>query len=407
MENYTGPGPDIDTVRVTKARFARYHEYITNGWPLPSLPYLLKISKGKARDYTLSGKFTPGLLNKWDSAYKLPSSESGPALDTYTTKLVVADLEARMVSLMDYKTNKLLSKIKAQSLPLLMMYRERHETGKLVLNALDTTLYCLKNLRHPKRVLFKLGVYDPQIHNYKFLKSLRKRTMSCKTAGEAWLQYRYAWTPLILDIQDSLRASSEFEKKLHTFTNRVGSKFSFKVSGYTLNPYNSPYVWGGRQAGEREGHFGMGVYYSISDSSLSAAGSLMDIPTTVWDAVPWSFVIDWFVDISTYLDLRNATLGTSFTSGWSSIYYTQTCYQTDKEVNWRPDRFRYNLSASGGITEWDNFHYLPRVDVFFERKVLTSFPPVKLEYPMKTSVIHGIDSFFLIRQIAARAAKKP
>lgn len=391
---------------MTKAKFARYHEYVQNGWPLPSLPYLLKVSKGKARQYTVKARFTPGPLNG-SPAYNLPPEPSGPALSTSNTKLVTADLESRMTSLLDYKTNKLLSKIKAQSLPLLMMYKERHETGKLVLGTLDTFMYCLKNLRHPKRVLFKLGVYDPQVHTYKLLKSLRKRTMSCKTAGEAWLQYRYAWLPLILDIQESLKAASEFEKKIHTFTNRVGSKFQFKVSDYTLNPYNSKLIWGGRQAGERKGHFAMGVYYSITDSSLQAASSLMDIPTTVWDMVPYSFVIDWFVDISTYLDLQNATIGTSFTSGWSSIFYTQKCYQTDVEVAYSPDIIRWMLSRSGGVTRWDKFHYLPRVDVYFERKVLNSFPPPKLEYPMKTSLIHGIDTFFLIGQLASRMRKKP
>lgn len=406
MENYTGAGPNIDIVYVEKAKFARFKEYIANDWPLPSLPYLLKISRGKARSYKVGGYCYPGLLNS-DKGYALPPSLSGPALDAVQTKDVTSALESRMSSLMDYKTNKLLSKIKAQSLPLIMMYRERHETGKLVTSFLDSWLYCLKNIRHPKKVLFKLGVYDPQVHNYKFLRSLRKRTMSCKTAGEAWLQYRYAWTPLILDIQEGLKASSEFEKKGKTFTNRVGSKFEFKVTGYPLNPYNSKLQWGGRQAGERKGHFGCGVYYHITDSSLSALGSLMDVPTTVWDMVPYSFVVDWFVDISTYLDLRNATLGTSFTSGWASIYYTQTCYQTDKEINWSPSVLTWNLSASGSKTVYDNFHFLPRADVYFKRTVLTTFPPPKLDYPLKTSLIHGIDSFFLLAQIARRLKQKP
>lgn len=425
MESYNRNGNGVvDNVTVVKnvQTNPSYKERIAAGIPLKDLPYSLSINKSLPQSQGVRIVYHNGTV-------QLNPPTTACITDNNTGyQQIIGKLTSRMQALEDYKSNKLLGKIKGQSLPLIMLYKERHETGKLVLGFLDKSIDFAKKVRkrdfigairsfgghtdnkqqrqfekwcklmYPKRYPKKRG-------SKAFFKTGDKRA---RNVGAAWLQARFAWGPLYKDIEDSLKAAAEQEKKLNSFHQRVGSPFEFKVTWSSGTPgltCGSDHCY----QGTRKGHFGMQVRYSISDVTLSTVSSIMNPAAVAWDAVPWSFVIDRVVDISTYLDLYDATVGTSFTTGCSSLFYEDTIIgpPIGSVSNYYPDIIRCNLASFNGRT-----YYLTgssphsRHDVRMTRSILSSFPKPKLEYPMRNSLILGVDLVFLGLQLRKKLADR-
>lgn len=393
MENVSITNGRLLVINVIKAKCPNFRNLVEAGLPLPDLPYSLTIKRSDPVAVSMSTVET-SLRGKevvtTTSQYAWTSFMTDNSTNFQTVNALLA---SKMDDFARSKSNKLLSKIKSQSLPIIMLYKERKETGQLLTKFADHILYFLKNWKHPTRVLKQLR-WDYSSKSTKWMRHLKRRIMACDTFGNAWNQYRFAWLPLVNDISEALKAASEYEKKIHTFSARVGDKFQFEVDKDvgTLG-YDVGYI----MHGVREGWYGMTVNYGISDTTLSALGSFMDIPTTIWDSVPWSFVIDWAVSISQYLDLQNATIGTSFSSGCTSVFYKQTVTSPGSYRTYYPDVVRYNI----GVTPRRIYTITggpSRSDVSFNRTVMTSFPRPRLEYPLNASFTHLVDTFTLISQ---------
>lgn len=390
-------------VQVNKTKTADYAYRIANGIPLPVNPYFMAFfnSNGpnKGRMLTIQYYDNCGQPTAVTTSSYAAGLMTGPS-DT-DCNIMIGELDRVVSDMQGWQANVLLSKIKAQSLPLLMLYKERHQTGKLITKFFDDALFCIGNLKHPKRVLFRMGVYDPQKHTGNFLRRLRKKTMSCSTAGDAWLQYRFAWTPLYHDIVDSVNAAADFERKLHKFSQRSGRQFGTSIEKNMRSVVDGERVW----SGKIQGVVSYKVNYYISDATLAGVGSMMDIPTFLWDTVPWSFVIDRVVDVSRYLDLRNATLGTQFTSGYSTTFFRRTIIPAAIDIMYWPNRFTYKFGGQKYVQQYLNPP--PREDVYMNRVKLTSFPTPTLEYPLSFTITHGVDYVALGHQLVERMRKKP
>lgn len=408
----------VDNVTVVKSVQTNpsYKERIAAGIPLKDLPYSLSINKSLPQSQGLKIVYSDGTVQliKPTSVY-MTDNDIG-------YQRIVGKLASRMQALEDHKSNKLLSKIKGQSLSLIMMYKERHQTGGLVLGFLDKSIDFTRKVKKRDFIgaIRSFGGHTENKQQRQFEKwcqlmypkrhpkrgGWKAADKRARNVGAAWLQARFAWMPLYMDIEDSLKAAAEQEKKLNSFHQRVGSKFDFNVSWYDGIPgltCGNDFCF----EGTRTGHFGMQVRYSISDATLSTVSSIMNPAAVAWDAVPWSFVIDRVVDISTYLDLYDATVGTSFTTGCSSLFYEDTIIgpPIGSVSSFYPDFIRRN--AAGGCT-----YYLTgssprsRHDVRMTRSILSSFPTPKLEYPMRNSLILGTDLVFLGLQLRKKLADR-
>lgn len=383
---------ELRSIVVSKARFDRYREYQDNGWPLPPLPYNLIMKQAKGGTY-LSKSVQKNLSGSWfGEATWESTSQLSPMQDNDPIFRGINDmLTSRYSDFVANRDNKLLSKIKGASLPLIMMYRERHKTGNLVLRFLDNTMFTLSNFRNPRRILNRWG-YAHSLNNT-MLARLKKIGKSKISLGDKFLEYRFAWTPLYYDIVESLKASESAEKKFNSNRMRVGLPFEFEVSQEhkDSNTVEPRVAWG-----TRKGWYGVTVNYVISDATLAGIGLLMDVPTTIWDGVKYSFVIDRLADISGYLDRYNATIGTEFTSGFSSAFYKQTVEQNGRDVQML--HFWHGLDHAT-VTTTTTDTRSPREDLYFKRTVLTSFPKPTLVYPVANwKYVHIADYIALIRQ---------
>lgn len=378
------------SVTVSKSRFARFREYADNDWPLPPLPYFLTVAKAYGGTVTTTSvqKNISGSYYGDDTATQ--TQHMGP-VQSHASWWADANsyLHSRFIELAVGRDNKLLDKIKGSSLPLIMMYRERHRTGDLILRFLDNTIFTLSNFKRPKRILNRWGYAHAA--NNEMIARLRRIGKSRMSLSDKLLEYRFAWTPLYHDIADSLKAAENAEKKFNVFTRKAGDKFSYEYTAQSSSNVRPAVI-----SGAREGWYGISVNYAITDATLAGVGMIMDVPTTLWDGIQFSFVLDRFVDISSYLDRMNATVGTEFTSGYSTAFWKQTVGKSTPEVS-ISYLTKKNNKASITYTTTDNRP--PREDLYMKRTVLTNFPKPVLEYPAKNwKLIHIADYIALIRQ---------
>jgi hypothetical protein len=170
----------------------------------------------------------------------------------------------------------------------------------------DTAMTIAKSIRAFKRGKisqgFKLlGIRKP------------KGIVPSKKAADDWLAVQYGWLPLLDDVKGAAealakkqfppvfkfkgRSSASDSAQIHT--QAIGYGITFKESGY-------------RSDAEVMMAFCMNNYTSRTLNELGITDPL----SIVWELVPWSFVVDWFIPIGKYLQSVDYTDGLTFKTGY-------------------------------------------------------------------------------------------
>jgi hypothetical protein len=142
-----------------------------------------------------------------------------------------------------------------------------------------------------------------------------------------WLQYRYAWTPTLLDVYGAAEAVAKAD--VGTYDRyRVSTRASKSVSSEeilledaSLSQIFSVPVKRITQMQFKE-EFKVRYDALLSNKtyrSLQDVG-VTDPLTTAWELVPYSFVVDWFLGVGDFLDGVNALTGYTFLSGCETMY---------------------------------------------------------------------------------------
>lgn len=382
-------------VSVARATTPNYEEAVANG-TLKALPYSLSIDRSCKQPLIV--KMTNSSGNSWTSTW--PNDWMDDSTTSY--KKVCDVIDSRLSDYSKNRDNRVLKKLKGQSLPLIMAWRERKETGDLLLSTANKIADACKVIRHPKQFIRrlykgntkgrKLKVMERRaqkayVHFLKYKKWPKSRK---PRVGDLFLQYEFAWKPLIMDIQDALDATAETEKHLAGGHVRVGFMYDTEYTAY-----------GGRAADELElkavasvrGH--QKIYWRVDNTALAAMSQIQSLPETLWDAMPYSFVVDWFVDVSSYLELRNATLGLSFHDGYKSLVIEKRFSSTPR--SYKMTSHPYYLIAAQ--TNWPD-----RYQFSFTRQILKSFPTPHLmtDFSMPSSLVHIGEAAALVQQALSR-----
>lgn len=358
-------------VNVSRAKTPGYHQLVVDGRPIPDQPYSLSIIDHPAPYFIHTVDYFRGkkLTDYGTSAYSMKSNDP-----LWSSGLTNAN--ARLTELQAGRRNKLLAKIKGQSLPLIMLYKERHQTGKLVTKFLDDMLYCAAHIRNPKAILRHYG-YRKQLSPSRLRRLRVYATKSTHSIGDAWLQYRFAWSPLLKDIEDSLSAAAASEKKGKGFKVTAGLPFEFTLPRTSRKQDG---VTGHTGSFVMTGGYHITCRYYITDATLAIAAQVQNVEYTVWDSIPYSFLIDRLVNIGKYLDLRYATAGVGFSTGHETTFYKCTATYDDQNI----------FNGYGNLTDRSAAYYFvedysgpPKKSLSLNRTILTAFPEPTLEYPYK------------------------
>lgn len=186
-----------------------------------------------------------------------------------------------------------------------------------------------------------------------------------------WLQYRYGVVPLMSDIEalhDIFYVDSLKPVTSSLISARYRHKGEYPVGGTGNDGLNIMFVQGtSKTVSEVKLYFKNKRHEAITSKRLGT--SLRDMPSTLWEIIPFSFVIDWFIDLGDYFSALSASHGLEFVTG----------YFATKEVI-EDDTF-FSTTITGQVTppvQFGEDEIAKRKYGVFNRTVYSSFPTPSL-----------------------------
>lgn len=212
-------------------------------------------------------------------------------------------------------------------------------------------------------------------------RGLRKKPLDLrpggKDLGNTWLEYYFGWAPLIGDIYnavdvlqreippDKIKVSASVKQKSSTIIEE-GYSSSSTVSNYTVSAK-------------------IGAYITVTNPNLLVANQLGLVNPAViaWELVPFSFLVDWFVNVKDVLSSCTDLFGLTL----SSAYHTKFSRSDWKRIDtYTYPGYEYNNSRQAAC-------------VRFQRVLgIGQGPTLKLLPPKHLSVTRGATAISLLLQ---------
>lgn len=176
----------------------------------------------------------------------------------------------------------------------------------------------------------------------------RFRRLHAKDPSGLWLELQFGWKPLYGDIKTAIDVMSRDIPIERKYGNGRTSFSGARVVQNTSNVY-----WDEDWLGTSRWTFGADVVGINPNAYLAANLGLTNPLQVAWDAVPFSFVVDWFVPINKYLSAFDSRVGFTLANAFhthSVKAMSQQRFKTIKPVweagtkvrvatSWRVQRF--------------------------------------------------------------------
>lgn len=167
-------------------------------------------------------------------------------------------------------------------------------------------------LKRAHRIRDRVG--PPPIRNPRGIPRWRRKAKAAnKVLANSWLEYCYGWSPLMADIESACNAYSTFESKVDTL--RVYGKGEDRENGSTstITTYRANFfkdtlttVSYSRSKSVLKGVVRCdyrGIEVTAADEVIRLSGfRLEEFIPTIWELIPYSFVVDYFTNIGTILN---------------------------------------------------------------------------------------------------------
>lgn len=148
-----------------------------------------------------------------------------------------------------------------------------------------------------------------------------------KGIGSAWLAWQYAIKP---SVQDIYNAANQLQKRSFSLQ-RVFARSHDTVQDSLNSPWSGDALVRSTKKVEASYRVQAECLFKISNSTLQACGdwSSLNPVSIAWETLPLSFVVDWCLDISSYLrNVESAMLyRNDFVGGYIST--SQRMYRTE------------------------------------------------------------------------------
>lgn len=179
-------------------------------------------------------------------------------------------------------------------------------------------------------------------------------TKASKALASGYLEGIFGWAPLINDIRESRDAiMAAFKRK--------GKHYSITRKGIDTFAAGSYIAYGDSRIADGEVQIGsqQGAHYRIADSWVNGLNSLglANVPATVWQSLPLSFVVDWFVSIGNFLEGLSAWHGLEFIGGYETTFVRGN--YTIQDWSGVEDRFIMGGEPPGAHTQYFGMDRLP------------------------------------------------
>lgn len=217
--------------------------------------------------------------------------------------------------------NKLVEKIAEIRVNAADMYRTRKETMEMVSKRVNQLIHAWRSMKRGNWRQFKkaLGITN---------KGKKPREFGKNSSG-TWLEHSYGWSPLLSDIYTIL--NNTFEPPMITAKARYKETVieekttSLFRSGFKLVRNSTDHVFQISITDQIDIH--------LDSPAIQAASQygLLNPAAVAWEAVPFSFVVDWFYPVGDFLSQLNTTGGLKL-SNWYRTETVEGIYSNECEI---------------------------------------------------------------------------
>lgn len=224
-------------------------------------------------------------------------------------------------------------------------------------------------------------------------------------ASSAWLEYRYGWTPLYNTIKDAFEQHPIVPDAIYNArASEKSENTTISDMGWFRNSNSQPWCLRCRREIVTRLVYRFQRFYKITDPALyrgfQKGGTIFQVPTLLWELVPLSFAIDWWLGIGDWLYAMTpnpsiSILGNTFSvskSETNTVFATHAAYPFPFSSN-----ARWVSSALTHFT-WKRRYYLR----MFVSPIIAQ-PTLSLGYE---SWKHAIDALTLIQQRGASLIRR-
>lgn len=158
-------------------------------------------------------------------------------------------------------------------------------------------------------------------------------------AAKAWLEYRMGWKPLLYDLSNIAKAVhktlSEIDQTYdESFRSKITQNWGDSGGGGTLSPSafaGSSIVW--RRSVKASVSAGVIVRFNMFDEASKPwqamfGVELHDVAPSLWELMPYSFVVDRFLEVQTWLEAIQPRPNTRVMFSWVTTVYNHV-YDAD------------------------------------------------------------------------------
>lgn len=142
----------------------------------------------------------------------------------------------------------------------------------------------------------------------------RKPTAAMRSAGGKWLEFSFGWAPLVQTIFDGMKATAaDFPKtKIHAVDRLIGGGVRTKTGYFTVLT--------------KEVKQSMKVGYDVKvvnpNTWLLGRLDLLNPGVWIWEAIPYSFFVDYFINIGDMIHNLDSFAGLEFSNGYTTYYHS-------------------------------------------------------------------------------------
>lgn len=211
----------------------------------------------------------------------------------------------------------------------------------------------------------------------------------------AWLEARYGWRPTMYDLWGIAKAAAHKKPLVGSrLVARGGEYHAWKRTEVSTGTFGGPCdrTWSIKTK------IGAGVVYSVDD--MTEAGwkrrclglTLDNVPSNIWEVIPFSFVVDWFYQVGLWLRAATPDPSIAILGNWIS-----TVDDIEQETVMLPVTGTISIPPSPDVTYslygGDSYHQTDR-NLNRECGIPLAPGPLKVETPLSFSNL--LDGLFLL-----------